>query len=426
LKLSGGKSTGAAIARIGASEQGRRSSLLSLYYGHAYAELSGTSAGRYVMSRTGRLGIVGGYGATGSVVVSELWSSCPRELRIGGRDLARGKALAAKFDGRVSAAQLDVLSPASLDHFCSECSIIVHCGGPVMRLQDRVAQAALRRGCHYVDLAGLTLVKDRLLPHARKISDLGLSFVISAGWLPGLTELVPAHALARARASMGTIESLTIHFGDSGDWSTSAYQDIAWYVRRFGLRRPGYFRKGERVAVKMTQGSSWVDLGGRIGRRWFAMQSLSEQDEIGRQFQDGDVFIFAYLPGIRAALAAAVVALLRLPNGLSVRLLRDTLGRSSLSVGGFVVATVLGSSQGRRIALTAELTYDKHHDYQINGLVIATVARLLSEGRGVRPGVHFLADAVDPIAFMAELQKGGLEVSERIEPLPVAMPPSPE
>jgi hypothetical protein len=368
------------------------------------------------MSQAVRFGIVGGYGATGSVVVSELWKSCPGEIRIGGRNLARGQALAATFDGRVLAAHLDVLDAPSLDRFCRECSIVVHCGGPVMRLEDRVAQAALRNRCHYVDLAGLLLVKERLLPHSREITDLGLSFVISAGWLPGLTELLPVFAHARARACMDAIESLTVYFGDSGDWSLAAFQDMASFLRRFGLRRPGYFRKGERAVVKMQQGSPRVDLGGRVGLRRFALQSLPEQDEIGRRLSDGEVTFCSYLPGIRVALAAALVALLPLPNGLGARLLRSAFRRTNLPVGGFVVARVLGSSQGRRLALTAEIIYDKNQEYWINGLVVATVARLLVEGKGVQPGVHFLSDAVDPIAFMTELRKGGVEQSERIEP----------
>jgi hypothetical protein len=377
------------------------------------------------MSQTVRFGIIGGYGATGRVVVSELWKSCPGEIRIGGRDLARGQALAATFDGRVSAGQLDVLDAPSLDRFCSECSIIVHCGGPVMRLQDRVAQAAWRSRSHYVDLAGLGVVKERLLAHAQEITDLGLSFVISAGWLPGLSELLPVYAHARARASMDAIESLTFYFGDSGEWSTAAFQDMAWFLRRSGLRRPGYFRKGERVAVKMRQGSPRVDLGGRIGLRRFALQSLPEQDEIGRRLNEGEVVICSYLPGFRVALAAAVVALLPLPNALSFRLLRSAFRRTSLPVGGFVVARVLGRSQGRQVALTAEVVYDKHRDYWVNGLVIATVARLMSEGKGVQPGVHFLADAVDPIAFMAELRKRGIEPSESVGPAGADSPGGP-
>jgi hypothetical protein len=244
-----------------------------------------------------------------------------------------------------------------------------------------------------------------------------LSFVISAGWLPGLSELLPVYAHARARACMDAVESLTFYFGDSGEWSTAAFQDMAWFLRRFGLRRPGYFRKGERVPVKVRQASPRVDLGGRVGLRRFSLHSIPEQDEIGRRLNDGDVCICPYLPGFRAALAAALAALLPLPNGLSARLLRSAFRRTSLPVGGFVVARVLGCSQGRRLALTAEITYDRDRGYWINGLVVATVARLLSEGKGVRPGVHFLADAVDPIAFMAELRKGGVEQSESAGPL---------
>jgi short subunit dehydrogenase-like uncharacterized protein len=93
-------------------------------------------------------GIVGGYGATGKFVVSELLRSGTGELLIGGRDPAKLESVAAEFGSKVSAMRLDVLDARSLDEFCSRCSIVVNCGGPVMLLQDRVAQAALRTHCH--------------------------------------------------------------------------------------------------------------------------------------------------------------------------------------------------------------------------------------------------------------------------------------
>ena len=177
------------------------------------------------MTQPLRFGIIGGYGATGRVVASELWKSGAGEIRIGGRDLAKAKALAETFESRASAARVDVFDAASLERFCRECAIIVNCGGPVMRLQDRVAQAARRSGCHYVDLAGLTVVKERLLPYSNEICDRGLSLVVSAGWIPGLSELLPMYAVARATAGMDAVESLSFYFGDSGDWSTAAFQD---------------------------------------------------------------------------------------------------------------------------------------------------------------------------------------------------------
>ncbi len=118
-----------------------------------------------------RFGIVGGYGATGRAAASEIWKSGAGDIVIGGRDLAKAKALAAQFDHRVSAARVDVLDASSLDSFCNSCSIIVNCGGPVMALQDRVAQSAFRTRCHYVDIAGLSFVKEGMLAHGREIAD---------------------------------------------------------------------------------------------------------------------------------------------------------------------------------------------------------------------------------------------------------------
>jgi saccharopine dehydrogenase-like NADP-dependent oxidoreductase len=61
-----------------------------------------------------RFGVVGGYGATGRVVVSELWHSGAGEILVGGRHPEKAKALAAQFDGRVAAAHLDVSDARSL------------------------------------------------------------------------------------------------------------------------------------------------------------------------------------------------------------------------------------------------------------------------------------------------------------------------
>jgi saccharopine dehydrogenase-like NADP-dependent oxidoreductase len=128
--------------------------------------------------------------------------------------------------------QLDVLDDRSLDDFCTRCSIVVNCAGPVKALQDRAAQAAFRARCHYIDAAGMSLVKERILPKRQEIEKLGLSFIVSAGWNPGLSEVVPVYANAQARAKMDTIESLTVYQADSGEWSTSALRDAVWYVRK--------------------------------------------------------------------------------------------------------------------------------------------------------------------------------------------------
>src|SRR5208282_448468 len=369
------------------------------------------------MSRTVTFGIVGGYGATGRIVASGLVKTCQGKILLGGRDLARGKALAAELGSNVSAADLDVLDAHSLDDFCSRCSIIVNCAGPVMVLQDRVAQAAFRQRCHYVDAADVTFVRERMLPHSRELEDLGLSFVISAGWMPGLSELVPLYAHAQAGASMDSIESLSVYFADSGEWSANALRDAAWFIHHTGLRSAGYFRKGEWVRAKPSETIRRANLGDPIGSGRFILYSTPELAEVGRRLKDCDFFICPYLSGIRSAIATTLMALVPLPERLSLRLIRNVFRRNRLPVDGFVAARILGRSHGRKQALTVQVVYKDRRDYWIHGLMMATVARKVSEGNGIRPGVHFLADAVDPIPFMADLRNAGVELLEEFKPL---------
>jgi saccharopine dehydrogenase-like NADP-dependent oxidoreductase len=162
------------------------------------------------MNRSATFGVIGGSGSTGKTVAKELRSSTDRAIFIGGRNLASLEAVAAVLGAAVSAVRVDVHDPQSLEEFCGRCSVVVNCGGPVSELHDMVAQAALRTRSHYVDVAGLTLVREGMMRYDQELSDLGLACVVSAGWLPGMTELLPAYSLAVAKTRMNAIHSLAI------------------------------------------------------------------------------------------------------------------------------------------------------------------------------------------------------------------------
>ena len=216
---------------------------------------------------------------------------------------------------------------------------------------------------------------------------------------------------------MDAIESLEVYFGDSGEWSDNALRDGAWFIRQIGLRSPGYFRRGKWTRAKMSEAFRRVNLGAPVGPGCFAMFSTPELNEVGRRLNDYDVFTYTYLSGFRTVMATTLMALVPLPEGWSVRLLRNVFRRNRLPVDGFVAVRLLGRSRGRRLALTVQVVFREHRDYWINGLVLATVARMVSASRDFQAGVHFLADAVDPIAFMAELRKAGVEQVEDFEQL---------
>jgi hypothetical protein len=258
-----------------------------------------------------------------------------------------------------------------------------------------------------------------MMPHHNQAADGGLSCVVSAGWLPGMSELLPAYGLALARSSMDAVQSVTIHFGDSGEWSNAALRDAVWYLRNFGRRRPRYIHNGEWVRARLSEVLVEKDIGDPLGRCVFAMSCLPEMAELMSQLRDCDASAYTYLPSRRTALAGSLIALLPMPVDLAVRILRPALSAQSLPVGGFSVVEIQGRRGSCGVSHRHQLSFERHREYWMNAVVAATVARLISEGRGVCPGVNFLVDAVDPIAFMEELRRAGVSdtqsFSEQLE-----------
>jgi hypothetical protein len=258
----------------------------------------------------------------------------------------------------------------------------------------------------------MTFVKERLTPHASEIADRGLSFVVSAGWMPGLTELIPVYAHEQARSQMDSIESLTVFFSDSGEWSGSALRDGVWYLRKTGLPKPGYSRKGEWVRTGLMGSSLKMHFGATKQARRFSLFALPETVELGRQLRDSDVFVYTYVPGFRNVITTARIAFLPVKEEAGIRLLGEVFRRNRLPVRGFVVAVAVGRSGGQQRTFRSQIIFQDSQDYWINGIVPATVARMIAEGRIVRPGLNYLSAAVDPLAFMAELRKAGVQQIE--------------
>jgi len=234
--------------------------------------------------------------------------------------------------------------------------------------------------------------------------------------MPGISEVVAVYAYAQATQQMDTVDSVAVYYGDSGEWSVNALRDAVWYVRQMGIRSPGYFHKGKWARVSRPSALCTINLGSPIGKRRFGMFFTPELNEIGGQLNDCDVLAYSYVSGFRTILASILIALLPLPEGLSVRLLRNVFRTNRrLPVGGFVVAQVIGRSHLRRLALTVQTVYEAGRDYWIHGLAIATAAGMVAEGKGVQRGVHFLADAVDTKAFLTQLRTAGVKQMEGLE-----------
>lgn len=361
------------------------------------------------MDRSATFGVIGGSGNTGMAVAEQLRQSTDRPILIAGRDLLKAQAIATRLGGTTSAVPVDVRDPQLLEDFCARCQVVVNSAGPVCELKDRVAQAALRTGSHYVDVAGLTIVRERMIPHNQELVDRGLSCVVSAGWLPGMSELLPAYAFCLAKKKMDVVHSMTIHFGDDGEWSDNAARDAVWYLRRFGRRRPKYMQRGAWVRARLSEVLEEKDIGGPMGHCLFAMSCLAEMEElIASEMGMCDARAYTYLPSRRTAAVGSLIALLPLPPKFAVTMVRQALRAPSLGIGGFSVVEVNGRQGTRAVSHRHQVTFDTGCEYWMSSVVAATVARLISEGRAIKPGVHFLVGAVDPLSLMEELLEAGV------------------
>ena len=137
----------------------------------------------------GTVALLGATGGVGRHALAHLLAWGDDTVRAGTRDPARLVA----DDPRVDVRAVDVTDPASLDAFCAGCHTVVNCAGPAATIGDTVARAAARGGAAYVDAAGddpLHAAVSALPGAADRVA------VLSAGLMPGLSGLLPAHLAA--------------------------------------------------------------------------------------------------------------------------------------------------------------------------------------------------------------------------------------
>ena len=140
------------------------------------------------------IAVLGAYGHTGRFIVGELLRRDMRTVACG-RNAQRLDALSREFGGIESrAAVLD--DPASLDLALAGCSAVINAAGPFLDSARPVAEAALRAGIHYLDLAAeqgaARMLFEDLDPAARKA---GVALLPSVAFFGGLADLLASAAM---------------------------------------------------------------------------------------------------------------------------------------------------------------------------------------------------------------------------------------
>jgi Saccharopine dehydrogenase NADP binding domain len=174
--------------------------------------------------------VYGSTGHTGRFVVREAQRRGLPVVAVG-RNAARfDESLPSAIARRVAAFD----DPVGLGQAFAGCAVVINCAGPFLDTAAPVARAALRAGCHYIDVtAEQPSAQASFADFDAPARAAGRVVIPAAGFYGGLADL-----LATALASAGSIDEITVAVGLDRWWPT------------VGTRKTGERNQAPRLAVK--------------------------------------------------------------------------------------------------------------------------------------------------------------------------------
>jgi saccharopine dehydrogenase (NAD+, L-lysine forming) len=94
--------------------------------------------------------VIGGYGAVGRTVCTELADHIPSRVFAAGRNVKKAESFSQETGGRVWPLKLDIANPSAAAKALEGAEVVVVCGEPG---DASFARVVLERGIHYVDVS---------------------------------------------------------------------------------------------------------------------------------------------------------------------------------------------------------------------------------------------------------------------------------
>ena len=364
------------------------------------------------------IAIVGAYGATGKEVLKGLATEDVALTVVGRRALELQK-LTADFDRPLDTAVADLDDQEALGRAFAGADVVVNCAGPMARVREKVAVAALKAGVHYVDPGGSSHLHDLLLPYASSFKERGLAAVISSGWISGISEILPKYLLQLQKANDVNVDRLEVVYGDNNIWSETATQDVINHLREVDpVEHLGYLRDGKRKKANLLTMWNSAGMPAPIGRR-MTVRRLSR--EFVTSFQDagvqmvssslsllslGTLFLFLRLRHSKPDQDAACI------EAVNRARLRD---QQKFNTPSFVYARTSGLQNGQRVIRSGLALAENH--YQATGSSAAASALMLAQNISGRRGLLYAGEFADLEPFLGLYRSWGNQVQVEGDPL---------
>ncbi|MCB4366049.1 saccharopine dehydrogenase NADP-binding domain-containing protein [Hydrogenophaga taeniospiralis] len=324
--------------------------------------------------------VVGATGHTGQFVVHEA-------LRRGLSVVAVGRS-AARLDETIPeavprrVAELD--DPVRLEQAFAGCAVVINCAGPFLDTAAPVAQAALRAGCHYIDVtAEQPSAQASFTELDAPARAAGKVVIPAAAFYGGLADL-----LASALAGDGEIDEITVAIALDRWWPTAG-------TRKTGERNtvPRLVVKNGHLApfVPSAEVPDWV-FSAPLGQQAMVEIPFSEVITLAHHLKVGEIRSLIN----RSALADIRDASTPQPTAA------DESGRSAQRFE-LVVRLIQGG-------LTRTAGVRGQDIYAVTAPIVVEAALRLLAPSYRRSGALSLAQAVDPVELLRALHGPALDL----------------
>ena len=360
------------------------------------------------MSKNDTIGIVGGYGAIGVIVAEDLLKNTQYKVLIGGRSQEKTTELVNRLGSRASGKTVDLFDENSLDQFCGECFLIINCSAPSWEIKDIVLKSSLKSGSSFVDPG---IYYDKTGNYDEAFRQKGLSAVLYAGWVPGVTGILPRYLYGLYEKKIKKINSLHTFCGDRSGWSPNASVDIMHHFIK-GVDS-GFFENGKwnsRSFIHDLLDAKFYKYPDPLGRYVVSPVFSIEHQKLAEEIKAQKLGFFAGIFGFRTLLKLLLIRYIDMEDEKAVEILRGALKAEAdkKGEGGAIVAEMSCESTTGNIKVKASI-YEKNSVW-LTGICTSIAARFLISGDINKSGVHFLCDCVEPELFFEQLKLYGVQV----------------
>ena len=326
------------------------------------------------------IAVMGATGHTGQFVVNEVLRRGLSVVAVGRSAARLGQTMPASVLQRV--AVLDDL--ASLERAFAGCAVVINCAGPFLDTALPVARAALRAGCHYIDVTAEQPSAQASFAELDAPAREACRVVIpAAAFYGGLADL-----LASALATKGEIDEITVAIALDRWWPTE------------GTRKTGERNKAPRLVVKdghlvpLQPSAELPD--------WVFSKPLGQQAMIDMPFSE--VITMAHhlkVREVRSLLNRSALADIR-DVSTPPPTATDDLGRSAQRFE--LVVRLVQNGRTKTVGVRGQ------DIYAVTAPIVTEVALRLLASSYRRSGALAVAEAVDPLDLIRSLHGSALQL----------------